>query len=175
MKRPNRIPPRYSPTVELAEPRALVSVAVPAAHPVRVPEFSFIPAIHGYIDGTVTNITPISPTSAIVSYSGHGKANIIGDGSGTGQHTITSQHLRNGSTRDSYRNGSAMIQGTTDLVSVHYTGSGHTNPNGSFTATLHGTARSVAGLDAGLSGSFTAQISGSSRTGPCTIHFTIRV
>lgn len=175
MKRPNRIRPRYSPTVEVAGARALLSLAVPAGPSARVPEFSFVPAIHGFIDGTVTNVTPVSSTSEVVSYSAHGKANIIGDGSGTGQHTITSQHLRNGASRDVYRNGSAMIRGTTDLVSVHYTGSGHTNPNGSFTATLHGTARSVAGLDAGLSGSFTAQIRGSSRTGPFTIQFTIRV
>lgn len=175
MKRQNRTRPRYTPTVEVAEARALLSLAVPAPAAVRALEFSFVPAIHGTIYGTVTSVTPVSPTSEIVSYSGHGKANIIGDGSGTGQQTITSQHLRNGSTRDIYRNGSTMIQGTTDLVSVHYTGAGRTNPNGSFMATLHGTARSVAGLDAGLSGSFVAQISGNSRTGPFTIRFTIRV
>ncbi len=163
--------------VEAVESRTLLSTAVPALseRAARIVEAFAIPAIKGFINGTVTGITQLSPNSELVTYSGKGKANIIGDGKGTGQHVITSHLLKNGSSNDTYRQGSAMIRGTTDLVSVQYTGKGRTNPNGSFTATLHGRARSVSGSAAGLSGSFTAQISGSSRTGPFTINFTIKV
>jgi hypothetical protein len=110
-----------------------------------------------------------------VAYTAQGKANIIGDGRGSGQHTITSKAVKHHPTNDTYSNGTATVTGTTDTVAIRYTGTGHTNANGSFTATLHGTARSVAGLHSGLSGSFTAQLSGNSRTGAFAISFTIKV
>lgn len=167
----------WIPTVEGMESRAVLSTMTPSLSAAMVRELkaSLIPAIKGTIQGTVTSITPISATSQIVTYDGKGKANIIGDGRGTGQHTITSRPLRNGGSTDTYRNGSLTVKGTTDLVSVHYTGTGRTNKNGSFTATLRGTAQSVAGANAGLSGSFTAQLSGNSRTGTFMINFTARV
>jgi hypothetical protein len=171
-KRRNR-----QPVVEGFESRDLLSAGLSSA---VVAEFrtlgaSMIPAISGTIQGTVTRITPISASSEVVTYSAQGKANIIGDGRGTGQHTITSTHLKNGGTSDIYRNGLATVKGTTDLVAIHYAGTGQTRPNGSFTATLQGTAVSVAGQHAGLGGSFVALLSGNSRTGPFTITFTIHV
>jgi hypothetical protein len=139
-------------------------------------ELSFkIPPIKGTITGTVTSITPLSAHSEVVNYTAKGKANIIGDGRGSGEHTITSKILKNHTSNDTYSKGSATLQGTTDLVSLQYTGTGHTNANGSFTATLHGTARSIGGLHEGLSGSFTAQLSGTNRTGPFTISFSIKL
>jgi hypothetical protein len=165
------------PVVEGLESRNLLSAGGSSAFAAEVRSLagSFILSISGTIQGTVTSITRVSATTEVVTYTAHGKANIIGDGSGSGRHTITSQLLKNKSTQDTYTNGSATVQGTTDRVAIHYAGTGQTKPNGSFTATLKGTAASIAGEHAGLSGSFVAQLSGSSRTGPFTISFTIYV
>src|SRR4051794_1210792 len=140
-----------SPIVEGLESRNLLSAGV-AAHPgAEVHELKVaIPAIRGTIHGTVTNVTRISSTTEVVDYTAQGKANIIGDGSGTGEHTITSKVVKKHPTNDTYRNGSATLTGTTDTVAITYTGTGHTNANGSFTATLRGRATSVAGLHTGL-------------------------
>lgn len=167
----------WNPTVEGMESRNLLSTVAPSVSAAAVRELraSFIPVIRGTIQGTVTSITPISSTSQVVTFEGRGQGNIIGDGRGTGQHTITSRPLRNGGTIDTYRDGSVTVEGSTDRVVAQYTGTGRTNRNGSFTAILRGTARSVAGANAGLSGAFVARLSGSSRTGAFTITFTIRV
>ena len=157
-----------SPIVEGLESRNLLSAGV---HELKFA----IPAIKGTIHGTVTSITPTSATAEIVEYTAIGKANIIGDGRGSGQHTITSKVVKKHPTNDTYSNGRATVAGTTDMVDFSYSGTGHTNPNGSFTATLHGRATSVAGLDAGLSGSFTAQLSGNNRTSSFTISFSIKL
>ncbi len=174
--RVRRRPSRH-PVVEGFESRNLLSAGVSSAFVAEIRSLagSLIPAINGTIQGTVTSITRISATTEVVTYSARGKANIIGDGGGSGQHTITSKLLKNKFTQDTYTNGSATVQGTTDRVAIHYAGTGQTSPNGSFTATLKGTAASIAGEHAGLSGSFVAQLSGNSRTGPFTISFTIRV
>jgi hypothetical protein len=165
-----------SPIVEGLESRNLLNAGV-LAHPgAEVHELKVaIPAIKGTIHGTVTSITPISSTTSVVDYSAQGKANIIGDGRGTGEHTITSKVVKKHPTNDTYRNGSATITGTTDTVAITYTGTGHTNANGRFTATLHGRATSIAGLHQGLGGSFTAQISGNNRTGSFTITFAVKL
>ena len=125
--------------------------------------------------GTVTSITPTSATTEVVDYRPTGKANIIGDGSGPGHHTITSKVVKKHPSNDTYSKGLATITGTTDTVAFSYTGTGHTNANGSFTATLHGKATSVAGEHAGLSGSITAQLSGNNRTGSFTISFSVKL
>jgi hypothetical protein len=165
-----------APSVEGMESRNLLSAGAASLAASEVRELEFhIPVIKGTITGTVTSITPVSGTTEVVAYSAHGKANIIGDGGGTGQHTIMSKVVKKHPTNDTYSNGSATVTGTTDTVAIRYTGTGHTNANGSFTATLHGTATSVAGEHAGLSGSFTAQLSGNSRTGSFRITFSIKV
>ena len=176
MIRTNRQRRRRAPIVEGMESRNLLSAGARIDLSAVVHELRLsIPAIHGTIRGTVTNIAPISASTEVVTFSAQGKANIIGDGRGTGQYTITSKAVKHHPTNDTYTNGSATVTGTTDTVALRYTGTGHTNANGTFTATLHGTARSVAGQHAGLSGSFTAQLSGNSRTGPFVISFTIKV
>jgi hypothetical protein len=176
MMRRDRQSRSWKPAVEGVESRNLMSVGIHSIPSAMIHDLKFnIPAINGTIVGTVTSITPISARSQVVDYIAKGKANIIGDGRGSGEHTITSKVLKNHSTNDTYSNGSATLQGTTDLVSIHYTGTGHTNANGSFAATLHGTARSIAGQHAGLGGSFTAQLSGNNRTGSFTISFSIKV
>ena len=134
-----------------------------------------MPLIKGTIQGTVTGITPLSASSDVVAYVARGKANIIGDGKGFGQHTIQSKVLRDHSSSDTYSNGTGTIVGTTDTVAIRYKGTGHTNPDGTWTARWTGTARSVAGLHAGLSGSFSARASGNYRTGTFTIAITIQV
>jgi hypothetical protein len=164
-----------SPIVEGLEPRNLLSAGV-APHSGEVHELRIsIPAIKGTIHGTITSITPISSTSEVVDYTAQGKANIIGDGRGFGQHTITSKAVKKHPSNDTYSKGQATIVGTTDTVNFSYSGTGHTNANGSFTATLHGRATSVAGEHAGLSGSITAQISGNNRTGSFTISFSVKL
>lgn len=165
-----------SPIVEGLEPRNLLSAGI-AAHPsAEIHELKFvIPTIKGSIHGTVTSITPISSTSEIVDYTAIGKANIIGDGRGAGEHTITSKVVKKHPTNDTYTNGRASVTGTTDTVNFTYSGTGHTNANGSFTATLHGRATSVAGEHVGLSGSFTASLSGNNRTGSFTISFSVKL
>jgi hypothetical protein len=166
-----------TPVVDGLESRGLLSggaasVAVASFHGIPT---TFLPAIKGTIHGVVTGIAPISATSEVVTYTARGKANIIGDGKGFGQHTIKSKALKNHTTSDTYSNGSATVIGTTDTVAIRYTGAGHTNTNGSWTATWKGTARSVAGQHSGLSGSFSAQLSGDSRSGEFTINLTIKV
>jgi hypothetical protein len=165
-----------SPILEGMESRNLLSggLASQLAAEVHVLRLK-IPPIQGTIRGTVAGITPISASTEVVTFSAQGKANIIGDGRGSGQFTIASKAVKHHPTNDTYSNGSATVTGTTDTVAIRYTGTGHTNANGSFTATLHGTAKSVAGQHSGLSGSFTAQLSGNSRTGPFAISFTIKV
>ena len=91
-------------------------------------------AIQGTIHGTVTSITPLSSTSELVTYTAQGKANIIGDGRGGGHHVITSKAVKNRPTNDTYSQGFLTVTGTTDEVDMTYTGSGHTQSNGSFTA-----------------------------------------
>jgi hypothetical protein len=177
MSHNDRLRRSHIPLVDGLETRGLLSAggtSVLLAEIHGIPAF-LAPTIRGTIDGTVTNITPISSTSELVSYRAQGKANIIGDGKGFGQHVITSKVLKNHSTNDTYKNGSATVKGTTDTVAIRYSGTGHTNANGSWTATWKGTARSVAGEHAGLSGSFTAQLSGNSRSGTFTINLTIKV
>ncbi len=170
-----------TPNVEGLESRNLLSAGVASTIGAEIHELGFtippikIPPINGTIHGTVTSITPISATSEIVAYTAIGKANIIGDGSGYGEHTITSKVVKKHPTNDTYSKGQATVTGTTDTVNFTYTGTGHTNANGSFTATLHGKATSVAGLHAGLSGSFTASIGGNNRTGSFTISFSIKL
>jgi hypothetical protein len=170
-----------APKVEGLESRNLLSAGVASPGGAEIHELKFvippikIPPIHGTIHGTITNITQSSSTTEVVSYTAQGKANIIGDGHGSGQHTITSKVVKKHPTNDTYSNGLAMITGTTDTVNFSYTGTGHTNANGSFTATLHGKATSVAGLHAGLSGPITAQISGNNRTGSFTISFSVKL
>jgi hypothetical protein len=165
-----------TPIVEGLESRNLLSAGVAGDPAAEVHQLGFtIPAIKGTIQGTVTSIVPISTKSEIVEYIAEGKANIIGDGRGFGSHTITSKIVKKHPTNDTYTNGTATVTGTTDMVAIHYTGTGHTNANGSFTATLRGRATSVAGMDQGLSGSFTAQLSGNSRTGSFTISFSIKL
>ena len=165
-----------TPMVERMESRLVPSTGAGLNPTALIHELKLnIPPIHGAIQGTVTNIAPISATTEVVTFSAQGKANIIGDGRGSGQFTIASKAVKHHPTNDTYTNGSATVTGTTDTVAIHFTGTGHTNANGTFTATLHGTARSVAGQHAGLSGSFTAQLNGNSRTGPFAISFTIKV
>lgn len=165
-----------SPNVEGMESRNLLNAGIASDLGAIVRDLKIsIPAIKGTIHGTITSITPISSTTEIVDYTAAGKANIIGDGSGFGQHTITSKVVKKHPTNDTYSHGQATVTGTTDTVNFSYTGTGHTNANGSFTATLHGKATSVAGEHAGLSGSFTAQISGNNRTGSFTISFNLKL
>ena len=169
-----------TPNVEGLESRNLLSAGVsPAGAEIHALKFVIppikIPPINGTIHGTITSITPISATTSVVDYTAAGKANIIGDGHGSGQHTITSKVVKKHPTNDTYSKGTATIIGTTDTVKFSYTGTGHTNANGSFTATLHGTATSIAGEHAGLSGSITAQISGNNRTGSFTISFSVKL
>jgi hypothetical protein len=170
-----------TPNIEGLESRNLLSAGVASTIGAEIHELKFvippikIPPINGTIHGTVTSITPITATSEVVDYTAAGKANIIGDGHGSGHQTITSKVVKNHPTNDTYTNGLATITGTTDTVKFSYTGTGHTNPNGSFTATLHGTATSIAGEHAGLSGSITAQISGNNRTGSFTISFSVKL
>jgi hypothetical protein len=164
------------PTIEGMEIRNLLSTGIQAIWPSLIRDLNIkVPPINGTITGTVTSITPVSSHSETVIYSAQGKANVIGDGHGSGDHTITSKVHKDHSSNDTYSNGSAILQGTTDLVSLTYTGTGHTAANGSFTATLHGTAQSIAGEHAGLSGSFTATLSGNNRTGSFTISFKIKI
>ena len=154
----------------------MLSVAV-ASHPapeVHALKFA-IPPIKGTIQGTVTGIDRTSATTEVVHYTAAGKANIIGDGQGAGQHTLTSKAVKKHPTNDTYSNGLATITGTTGKVDFNYSGTGHTNANGSFTATLHGRATSVAGLHAGLGGPITAQVSGNNRTGSFTISFSVKL
>ncbi len=143
----------------------------------RVPAFKINlgVTIQGTIHGSVTEITPISPTAQLVNYTGIGKANIIGDGHGSGHHVITSHAAGKKPTNDTYSQGQLSLAGTTDQVQVTYTGTGHTKADGSFTATLKGTAQSVAGQHAGLSGGFTATLSGNNRTGTFTVTFKIKL
>jgi hypothetical protein len=170
-----------TPNVEGLEPRNLLSAGVASAIGAEIHELKFvpppikIPPINGTIHGTITSITPISATTSVVDYTAAGKANIIGDGHGSGQHTITSKVIKKHPTNDTYTKGLATITGTTDTVTFRYTGTGHTDANGSFTATLHGNATSIAGEHAGLSGSITAQISGNNRTGSFTISFSVKL
>ena len=176
MTRTDRQRRRRTPIVEGMETRNLLSSGGRLDLSAVVHELKLkIPAIQGTIHGTVSNITPISATTEVVTFSAQGKANIIGDGRGHGQYTIASKPVKHHPTNDTYTNGTATVTGTTDTVALRYTGTGHTNANGTFTATLHGTAKSVAGQHAGLSGSFTAQLGGNSRTGPFVISFTIKV
>lgn len=164
------------PLVEGLESRGLLSSGVPTVSHAAIETIaSLIPAITGTIHGTITQITPLSANSQEVFYTARGKANIIGDGKGSGHHVIVSKPLKNGGSKDIYKNGLATIAGTTDTVAIHYTGQGHTNANGSFTANWKGTARSVAGSHAGIGGSFSARISGPSRTGDFMIKITIKV
>jgi hypothetical protein len=165
-----------TPNVEGLESRNLLSAGIASPTSAEIHGLKFvIPPIKGTIHGTITSITPISATSEVVDYLAQGKANIIGDGRGSGEHTITSKVVKKHPTNDTYSNGLATVTGTTDTVNFNYSGTGHTNANGSFTATLHGRATSVAGLHAGLSGSITAQISGNNRTGSFTISFSIKL
>jgi hypothetical protein len=170
-----------TPKVEGLESRNLLSAGFTSHGVAEIHGIKFtippikIPPISGTIHGTVTNIAQTSSTTEVVNYTALGKANIIGDGHGSGQHTITSKVVKKHPTNDTYSNGLATITGTTDTVKFSYTGTGHTNANGSFTATLHGKATSIAGLDAGLSGSITAQISGNNRTGSFTISFSVKL
>ena len=163
-----------TPNVEGLESRNLLSAGVASTIVAEIHELKIsIPPIKGTIHGTITSITHTSATTEVVDYTAAGKANIIGDGHGSGQHTITSKVVKKHPTNDTYSKGTATITGTTDTVNFSYTGTGHTNANGSFTATLHGKATSVAGEHAGLSGSITAQISGNNRTGSFTISFSV--
>ena len=165
---------RRVPNLDGLELRRLLStIARPSAevHALRIS----LPTIHGTIQGTVTSITPINGSTEVVTYTAQGKANIIGDGRGSGQHTLTSKVVKKHPTNDTYTNGLATLSGTTDMVQYHYTGTGHTKADGSFTATLHGRATSVGGLHSGLSGNITAQLSGNNRTGVFTITFSIKL
>jgi hypothetical protein len=165
-----------TPNVEGLEYRNLLSASVASSVIAEIHGLKIsIPPITGTIHGTITSITHASATTEVVDYTAAGKANIIGDGHGSGQHTITSKVVKNHPTNDTYTNGLATITGTTDTVKFSYTGTGHTNANGSFTATLHGKATSVAGEHAGLTGSITAQISGNNRTGSFTISFSVKL
>lgn len=136
---------------------------------------SRIPPIQGTIHGTVTQITPLSANSELVSYTAIAKANIIGDGRGGGSHVIKSRPFRMGGSIDQYQNGNATVKGTTDTVAIRYTGIGRTLPDGSFTANWRGVAISVADEHAGLSGPFNAHASGNSRTGDFSINISLRL
>jgi hypothetical protein len=181
MVRHNRERRGRTPNVDGLETRNLLSAGVAAPSVAEIHALNFvippikIPPIKGTIHGMVTSLTPISATSEIVDYTAQGKANIIGDGRGSGQHTITSKVVKKHPTNDTYTKGLATLTGTTDTVQFSYTGTGHTNANGSFTATLHGKATSIAGEHQGLSGSITAQISGNNRTSLFTISFSIKL
>src|SRR4051794_4912426 len=112
---------RRAPVVEGMETRNLLSAGAglnlsAVAHELRL----HIPAIHGTIHGTVTNIAPISATTEVVTFSAQGKANVIGDGRGTGQYTITSKPVKHHPTNDTYTNGSATVTGTTDTVAIRF-------------------------------------------------------
>jgi hypothetical protein len=170
-----------TPKVEGLESRNLLSAGIASHGGAEIHELKFtippikIPPINGTIHGTVTSIAPISATTEVVNYTAIGKANIIGDAHGSGQHTITSKVVKKHPTNDTYTKGLTTFTGTTDTVQFHYTGTGHTNANGSFTATLHGTATSVAGEHVGLSGPITATLSGNNRTGSFTISFSVKL
>jgi len=165
-----------TPFVEGLESRRLLSAGRAS---VVSAEFSIpsglIPAIKGTIYATITSISQLSPTTELVDYTAQGKATIIGDGKGYGQTEVVRKLLKNGSTNDTYKNGSATILGNTDTVAIHYSGTGHTNAAGNWTATWKGTAKSVAGEHAGLSGSFSAKLSGSNQSGTFTVNLTIKV
>jgi len=170
-----------TPNVEGLESRNLLSAtaASPLSAEVHALKFTLppikIPPINGTIRGTITSITPTSKTTEVVTYTAIGKANIIGDGRGGGQHTLTSKPVKNHPSNDTYANGQATVTGTTDTVAITYSGTGHTNANGGFTANLKGKATSIAGLDVGLSGPFSATLSGNNRTGSFTISFSVKL
>lgn len=134
-----------------------------------------IPPIQGTIRGSVTQITPLSANSEQVAYTAIAKANIIGDGRGGGSHVIISRPFRLGGSIDLYKSGLATVKGTTDTVSIRYSGIGRTLPDGSFSANWRGFAVSVQGQHAGLSGPFQAHASGNSRTGDFVINISLRV
>ncbi len=167
---------KRTPSVLELESREVLSggIAASAAAEIRALA-SFVPLIKGTINGTVTSVTRVSATTDVVTYTAHGKANIIGDGNGSGQHTIMRKPVKGHPTSDTWSNGNASVTGTTDTVAFNYSGTGHTNANGSFTASLHGRATSVAGLHTGLSGSFTAQIAGNVNSNTFTITFSVKV
>lgn len=181
MIRSDRQRPRRTPNVEGLESRNLLSAGIAPSNLAEVHALKTgtppikIPLIKGTLHGMVTSVTPTSSTSEVVTYTVVGKANIIGDGHGNGQHTITSKLVKRHSTNDTYAHGQAKLIGTTDTVAITYSGSGHTNANGSFTATLKGKATSVAGLHAGRSGPFNASLSGNNSSSSFTVSFTIKL
>ncbi len=178
MSRNNRPRRKCVPQVDGLEQRGLMTAGLRSAffsHQLMRSISSLVPPIRGTIHGTITQITPLSARSQEVSYTAVAKANIIGDGRGGGHHMILSRPLRHGGTLDLYRNSAAAVKGTTDTVAIGYNGTGRTQPDGSFTANWRGTARSIAGLHAGLAGSFNAHASGNARTGDFTINILIRL
>ena len=164
-------------SVERLESRNLLNAAV-LSHSVTEVQALRAPTatvIRGTIHATITSTTPSTtdPFPRTVTYSGQGNASFIGQGPITGQHTVTSSPFKNTST-DTYTNGTTTLTAARGVVDASYTGSGRTNANGRFTATLRGTASGDSGLAAGHSGSFVAQLSGNKQANTFTITFTIK-
>jgi hypothetical protein len=168
----------YVPSLDGLETRGLMATGFRSAllsHGIQSVLSARIPPIQGTIQGTVTQIAPLSANSQQVVYTAIAKANIIGDGRGGGSHVIISRPFRMGGSIDLYKDGSASVRGTTDTVSIHYSGIGRTLPDGSFIANWRGVAASVAGEHAGLSGRFQAHAVGTSRTGDFVVSISLRV
>jgi hypothetical protein len=150
---------------------AMASPTIAEVHALKAPKAT---VIKGTIHVHVTSETPLAAGVALVTYSGSGRANLVGSFSVAGQHTIAMVAGKKMS-RDTYSAGSATLAASAVVIEATYTGSGHTKSNGRSTATLRGTATAVSGIDAGLSGPIVAQLTGNARTGAFTITFTIKV
>jgi hypothetical protein len=157
------------------ESRALLNAALPSPSVAEVHALtSSVPKlIKGTIHAHITGKSVVAPGVTVLTYSGYGNAGLVGAISVSGHHKVSTVAGRKLST-DSYSAGSATLASSVVTIDVTYSGFGHTKANGSSSATLAGTAIAVAGMDVGLSGTFTAQLTGNTRTGAFTITFTLR-
>jgi hypothetical protein len=154
------------------EPRTLLAAAFSSAAEIRAMSTTVPKTLKGTIHGQVTSVTTEAPGVTLVTYAGSGNIGLVGKISVTGHHTVTKIPGKKNTSTDSYSAGFAVLTSSVVVIDATYVGSGRTMANGKSSATLIGTATAVTGTDAGLSGAFTAKLTGNARG--FTMTFTLR-
>jgi hypothetical protein len=158
--------------VEGLEPRALLSAGLSSAAEIHTLSTPVPKRLTGTIHGQITSVSTEAPGVTLVTYSGSGSIGLVGAISVTGQHTLTKVAGKKNTSTDSYSAGSAVLRSSAVVIDATYIGAGKTMATGRSSATLIGTATSVAGINVGLSGGFSAKLTGNARG--FTMTFTLR-
>lgn len=159
-------------SIEGLESRNLLSVPIPS--PGEIGGITREGAIKGTIHGSITSQTPIAGNAQHVTanFSGNGNAPHLGAVSLSGTETITIS-MSGKNSNQSYSGGSATLSAYAGKFTLTFTGSGHTNKNGTLTGNFHGTAKGTSGLVVGVNAPLSFQIRGNAKTGTFTMTFRI--